>query len=298
VSFNFFLYSSFQSGDHVCFDAWQYAVIFIVIPTLITIPLSFEKCLDLLNEGVITTNTFMVGMVVPPYCLVLHVRNRWYGGLKKIDYSKEEELCVLELLEDQEELLRNYHTAKNNDNTNNTNNDNENDNTDNDNGNDNDNDNDNDNTENDDNNKGQTIRWPIVQLYRNVLIAILKFFILTPLFRSIAFAASFLLFAVHDWHTKPYKYSYLNTLQLLSSNLLLLVTFCNNPSAVTYIMDIQVMPDASTVLSTLLYVEYIAYGVMPGSILLWLFVDFENLKQYLGDRWSKMMRKLRASLGM
>ena len=170
----------------MCFDAWQYAVIFIVIPTLITIPLSFEKCLDLLNEGVITTNTFMVGMVVPPYCLVLHVRNRWYGGLKKIDYSKEEELCVLELLEDQEELLRHYHTAKNNDNNN-------------------DNNNNNDNTENDDTNKGQTIRWPIVQLYRNVLVAILKFFIITPLFRSIAFAASFLLFAVHDWHTKPYK---------------------------------------------------------------------------------------------
>ena len=49
-------------------------------------------------------------------------------------------------------------------------------------------------------------RWPVIQLYRNLLIVILSIFILNPLYRSMAFLVMFLCFVMHDWHRMPYKH--------------------------------------------------------------------------------------------
>ena len=73
-------------------------------------------------------------------------------------------------------------------------------------------------------------------------MAALKTFLLSPVYRSVAFAGSFTMFIVHDWWVMPYKHNFLNIVQLTSSVFLLLVTICNNPASMSYVGDVMSIP--------------------------------------------------------
>ena len=72
----------------------------------------------------------------------------------------------------------------------------------------------------------RVVRWPIIQLYRNLLIVALNTFILNPIYKTVAVIPVFLAFAVHDCLRKPFKHVYLNNLQILTSVCLLIISVC------------------------------------------------------------------------
>ena len=117
-------------------------------------------------------------------------------------------------------------------------------------------------------NPGQ-FRWPVLQLYRSLLIAVLSIFMLNPFYRSMAFLLLFLSFAVHDLHRMPYKHPYLNIVQVMSSCCLLLITACNIPSSISFMGDIMVVPHMDIVVQILRTFELILYAVLPLSFIVW-----------------------------
>ena len=102
-----------------------------------------------------------------------------------------------------------------------------------------------------------------------MVVAIRKF-ILTPIYRSLAFGSVFLMFVAHDWYKMPYKHPYLNILQLLSSTMLLLVTLCNNPSCISYMGNVMSIPHTATVIAALQSTETAMYLMLPCSLLVWM----------------------------
>ena len=47
------------------------------------------------------------------------------------------------------------------------------------------------------------MRWPVVQLYRNVVIVAIDTFVLNPVFKCLWFSAVFMVFFGHDWYRMP-----------------------------------------------------------------------------------------------
>ena len=43
-------------------------------------------------------------------------------------------------------------------------------------------------------------RWPLVQLYRNLLVVVVQTFMLNTIYRSVVLAPIFMLFGLHDSH--------------------------------------------------------------------------------------------------
>ena len=72
----------------------------------------------------------------------------------------------------------------------------------------------------------RVVRWPIIQLYRNLLIVALNTFILNPIYKTVAVIPVFVAFIVHDCLRKPFKHVYLNNLQILTSVCLLIISVC------------------------------------------------------------------------
>ena len=121
--------------------------------------------------------------------------------------------------------------------------------------------------------KNNHTRWPVVQLYRNLLIVILSTFIPNPVYLVLSFIPICLVFVVHDKHRAPYKHTYLNVLQMLSSGFLLLVSVCNIPPAFSFIVNLNAIPYMSIVLPLLRYTELVLYCAMPCSLLAWRLQD-------------------------
>ena len=133
--------------------------------------MSFGVALDLMKEGLISTNQFLIASVVPPFTLYLWTKNRRHG-LPQYSCSNSESLCVNAIMEMEETLFKT---------------------------------------------NGKDVRWPIVQLYRNLLVVLVSTFILNPLYRLLAPIPVFLMFVIHDKERDPYKHPFLNQLQTLFS---------------------------------------------------------------------------------
>ena len=77
------------------------------------------------------------------------------------------------------------------------------------------------------------------------------------------------MFLAHDIYRKPYKNTYMNILQALTSGGLLLVLTCNVIPAVSYLVNIQKIPAIQDVLKILKVGELIVYAVLPLSLPVW-----------------------------
>ena len=61
-------------GDHQCYAWWQYVIMILVLPIVLLFPLSFGIALDLMKEGMISTNQFLFATVCPPYAIILRIK--------------------------------------------------------------------------------------------------------------------------------------------------------------------------------------------------------------------------------
>ena len=112
-------------------------------------------------------------------------------------------------------------------------------------------------------------RWPVLQLYRNFLIVLLKTFILNPIYRTISFIPVFSAFMLHDCKRMPYKHAYLNHLQWLSSSCLLVVDVCNIPASMSVMTNSMSVLLMEAVVLALQYVEMLMHAIVPSSLVGW-----------------------------
>ena len=93
------------------------------------------------------------------------------------------------------------------------------------------------------NNESQGTRWPVIQLYRMLVVVFVDTFILNHIFKSLWFSAIFVAFLVHDWYRMPFQHQFLNHLQRISSACLFLANLCSGPSAFSSLGDLASIPN-------------------------------------------------------
>ena len=114
-----------------------------------------------------------------------------------------------------------------------------------------------------------SMRWPVVQLYRNLLVVMINTFVLNSVYKTLWFFTLFVIFLSHDWYRMPFKHPYLNILQRMTSAALFFVNLCSNPSSFSSIGDITVVPDMDLCLEVLSRVEMGLYVAVPLSFPVW-----------------------------
>ena len=119
----------------------------------------------------------------------------------------------------------------------------------------------------------RAVRWPVVQLFRNLLVPMLNTFILNPIYRSVILIPVFLIFVIHDSFRKPFKHIYLNYLQVLTSACLLLINACNVVPSVSIFFDVMVISGMGHILKALKYVELVLLAIVPLSLPAWKMLE-------------------------
>ena len=113
------------------------------------------------------------------------------------------------------------------------------------------------------------IRWPVIQLYRLLVIVVLNNTIHNPIFRILLFFAIFLAFVVHDGNRKPYHHPFLNFLQRVTSACLFLVNLCSTPSSFSSVGNITSVPNMDICLTILRYLKLSVYIFVLLSLPMW-----------------------------
>ena len=106
------------------------------------------------------------------------------------------------------------------------------------------------------------IRWPVIQLYRMLVVVLIDTVVLNPVFKSLWFFIIFGVFYVHDRDKMPFKNHFLNNLQRLTSACLFVINICSNPSAFSSVGNISAVPHMDICLTFLRYFELCLYGVV------------------------------------
>ena len=119
------------------------------------------------------------------------------------------------------------------------------------------------------NTESKGVRWPIIQLYRMLIIVLVRIIVLNPIFKSSLFSVMFLCFVVHDWYRMPFKHLFLNHLQRLTSVCIFLVNLCSVPSAFSSVGDINTVPNMDIYLAVLKYFELVLYMIIFMSLPAW-----------------------------
>ena len=115
----------------------------------------------------------------------------------------------------------------------------------------------------------KSLRWPVVQLYRMLVIVLVNTFVLNSIFKCLWFASIFGAFLVHDAYRNPFKSKFLNGMQSLTSACLFLVTLCSVPSGISSVVDIRGIPNMDICLVVLRYCERSLYMVVLLSFPVW-----------------------------
>ena len=118
--------------------------------------------------------------------------------------------------------------------------------------------------------KHQLLSWPVVQLYRRLVIAAIHTFFINPIFRTLMFLLLFFIFVLHDRSAKPFKNKDMNKLHSSCTICLTFIVICNLMFSFTlYVPEIYECDNIDTVLKVLAYVEYTAYLYIP-CLVIWL----------------------------
>ena len=114
------------------------------------------------------------------------------------------------------------------------------------------------------------MRWPVIQLYRNLLVAVLTTFILNSIYRSVILIPLFLIFTVHDALRKPFHNIYLNYLQIMTSACLLTINACNILPSFSIIFDLSVLSAMGDIQRAQKYLELVILAIVPLTFPTWL----------------------------
>ena len=131
----------------------------------------------------------------------------------------------------------------------------------------------------------------LFQFYRTFVISVLTTFIINPVYRQAAFLLTLVLFVVHDRYRKPYKNSFLNTVQLFSSLCLLLVLGCNSLAAYSKMVTVTQIPLVFTAKEILHKVEMIVYACVPLTFPLWKIIIMVTARRAGRGRGKKETHK-------
>ena len=115
----------------------------------------------------------------------------------------------------------------------------------------------------------RAIRWPIIQLYRNLIVAMLNTFVLNPIYRSLVLFPVFLIFTAHDARRMTYKHIYLDYFQMLTSACLLIINACNALPLMSIVFDVMVMSSMGDILRAVRYLELLLLTIVPLSLPAW-----------------------------
>ena len=119
----------------------------------------------------------------------------------------------------------------------------------------------------------RAIRWPVIQLYRNLLVAVLNTFILNTIYRTVVLFLVFGLFILHDARRMPFKHVYLNYLQVLTSVCLQFINACNVVPSISIFFDVMVISGMEHILTALKYFELVLLAIVPLSLPLWKLLE-------------------------
>ena len=231
----------YRFGDQQCFVWWQFLIFTTVIPAIVIFPFLFGRLLDLLKTRSISSDMFTVSCVVP-FLIFGPYFKKGSGKSSKSQCTKQNEGEQEEEKRCTKEILDMEETLFNSD--------------------------------------GNKMRWPIVQLYRNLLVVVIDTFVLSPVFKSMWFSVLFIAFLIHDRYRMPYRNSYLNHLQRFTSVALFLVNLCSIPSSFSSVGDVTALPGMPIALIILGYFEKVLYAMVPLTLPIWkLWVHFENKKK-------------------
>ena len=112
--------------------------------------------------------------------------------------------------------------------------------------------------------RDQLVSWPVVQLYRNFLIAVVKIFVVNPMYRTLTLLPIFFVFHIHDRSAKPYRNKSVNVLQSSSTICLSAIVICNVVFSFSlYMTNLHTILYMDTVLMVLSYIESIVYFIFP-----------------------------------
>ena len=125
----------------------------------------------------------------------------------------------------------------------------------------------------------RAIRWPVIQLYRNLLVAVLTTFILNTIYRSVVLLVVFGFFNLHDAYRKPFKHVYLNHLQVLTSTCLLFINGFNIVPSVSIFFDLLVISGMEHAMKVLKYLELELLAIVPLSLPAWKLWEKINKKR-------------------
>ena len=106
----------------------------------------------------------------------------------------------------------------------------------------------------------------------------LNIFVMNSIYRSVAFIPVFLAFSVHDCYQMPYKHTYLNYLQMLSSVSLSVINACNVLASFSIVFNLMIVPAMEDMLSALKYIEFVMLAAVPLSLIVWKII--EHRKKY------------------
>ena len=112
--------------------------------------------------------------------------------------------------------------------------------------------------------KYDILSWPVVHLYRSLIIAAIKTFFVNPIYRTLMFLLLFFIFVLHDRSAKPFKNKNMNILHSSCTICLTFIVMCNLLFAFTlYLPKIYTIDGIDTVLKLLSYIENIMYFIPP-----------------------------------
>ena len=126
--------------------------------------------------------------------------------------------------------------------------------------------------------------WRVLQLYRNMLIVVIRTFIINPIYRSGTFLLVFILFVVNDALQKPYKSDYQNALQTLTSTCLAVSAFCNAMFSVCSMSNLMDTPHMEVFIKILKSLDVSLYFCVSLSFPLWkIWRKLQNSKKLAKD---------------
>ena len=115
-----------------------------------------------------------------------------------------------------------------------------------------------------------SVPWVVIQLYRNMVVALVNTFILNPVYKSIIMSPLFHLFGIHDARRMPYKHVFLNYLQIFTSSCLLIINACNVLPSLSIVFNLMVVPAISDILRAAKFVEMLTLISVPLTLPLWM----------------------------
>ena len=108
-----------------------------------------------------------------------------------------------------------------------------------------------------------SLGWQVVQFYRTIIINIITIVIPIPYYRLLALAPVLIAFSIHDRYRQPYKSVFLNNLQSLSSQSLLVILLCNVTASISIISDISTVDFVDLVVNVCGIIEIVLYMALP-----------------------------------